>query len=960
MDEGPTTAGSIVGRLKMDRDQWVADMARTRDDARELSSLEPTIRVDADIAAALARLEQIRAAAEHAGVNTTATVTTTAVSAPATGSTNSGAASRTDAIAAAERRLALAESASEIASNRATTAEMRLNEVREQGGRTAAQMAAAELTAAEAVQRAEHAAERAVVAEEALASSQERAARAAIEQAAATETAERATVRANEANTTNASRVGMITAAVVALVPMLAPLAAFTIGAAGALTMMGVAGVAAVRGIQSEMIAGTSVGQSYRGGLQGMKADLDALSKTGAAGMLSSFTAVAGTLSASMPTLNRQVAEFSGFLGRTGSNLFSTAMNGLRILEPLMISIAGWVERLSAGFKSWSADGGLQKFAAYAMATLPQVQSALGGLLTLALRLLDGLAPLGTIGLGALTALSGALNALPVQVLGDLVAGVAAAWAAFKLWGFIAPMLAAVTEAAALATGSIALLGASVTIATGPIGWIVAGVAALVTVLAMSAVAADTAAASTASYTAALQADSGALGENVRLTAVKKLADDGALSSAKTLGVSAKTVTDAVLGNSVALKAVNDAVASATDKYKTLSTVQDKNGQANGDATRKAVETKDAIDKVTSSVGLNSSALQQSQADYALQQEALTGVTGVTNAQGQAVDDLARKYGMTTTQYLAATDSQTKTADQLTTTTQAMFIQGNAAGLLKQSLDLLNGKTLSAAGAQNQFDSQIANMSTHMNAAGKEVNRADTLLEGMTASAVKNRGELIGLTTAAEANAQAFRDSGGSAEDTRLKLISMKDEIIKNAIAHGEDAGQVQAFIDKLFQIPATIPPTKLEVDAAQASADLAAYQFKLGQIPPLLRTVMTVDQVMGTGVGVLKLPGSSDGSTVGGSGSSGVDSVPMMLAPREEIISNKKGQADKYRPLLKAINAGNVPSSVMPATSSSSPAPAGLGATPVTHKHYWKISTNDPVALFQAFTNRTNGLGAV
>jgi hypothetical protein len=163
-------------------------------------------------------------------------------------------------------------------------------------------------------------------------------------------------------------------------------------------------------------------------------------------------------------------------------------------------------------------------------------------------------------------------------------------------------------------------------------------------------------------------------------------------------------------------------------------------------------------------------------------------------------------------------------------------------------------------------------------------------------------------------------------EEVRQKLIDSKQVIIDNAIANGENADEVHAYVDQLFQIPASIPPTRPEFDAAQASADLASYQFKLGQIPTLLRTVMTVDQVMGTGVGVLKLPGSSDGSTVGGSGSSGVDSVPMMLAPGEEIISNKQGQADRARPLLKAINAGIVPSSVMAGAVAAAPASAGSG----------------------------------
>jgi hypothetical protein len=919
MDEGPTTAGSIVGRLKMDRDQWVADMQRTKTDARELGALEPKIKIDADVSTALAKLEQVRAAAEAAGVHTTSSVTATSI--PASGSVPSGAAARVDAVAAAERRLALAESASESATARAIVAEMKFEESRDKRKRTAVQVAAAELAVSEAVKRAEAAAERAIIAEEGLAAAQRKAAETALAKAAAEETSTAATVKANEANKTSVNRVGLIVAAVAALVPMMVPLAAFTVGAAGALTMMGVSGVVAIKGIHDEMAAGTSVGHQYTAGIRGLKGDLDTLAHTGAVSMLSSFHTATGDLNNSMPMLNRQVGEFTGFLGRSATNVFAGSLTGARVLEPLMMSISGWVERLSAGFKEWTGNGGLQTFANYAMATLPQVEGFLSSVSAAIMHILEALAPLGSVGMAVFTGIAGAINGLPVQTLSDLIAMVIAGVGAFKLWGMVAPMLATVTEAAALATGSVGLLGASIEIATGPIGWIVAGVSALVAVFAVSAAATQNATAVTESYTAALKADSGAIGENVRQQAIQQLMASGTLAKGKELGISAKVMTDAALGQTEALNQVNGAVATATDKYKNLSNVQNQNGTANGDATRKAVAQKDAIDNVTGALKLNGPALQQAIRDQKLTNEANGLTTASTDAQGTSVDELARKYGMTTAQYIAATDSQHATADQLTATTQAMFIQNNAAGLLKQSLDLLNGKTLSAAGAQNQFDSQLANMSTHMNAAGNKVDRANTLLDGNTAAAVKNRGELINLTSAAEANAQAFRDNGGLAEATRQKLIDMKKAIVDNAVAHGENRAEVQKYIDTLFKIPATIPPTQLEVDAAAAKKEIRDLQLMLDG---LHATKIHVAAGLGGGGGLVA--NSADGSTVKGSGSSSVDSVRMNVAPGEEIVSNKRGQADKYRPLLKAINAGHVPQTMMAGSVAAASAPTQAG----------------------------------
>lgn len=58
-------------------------------------------------------------------------------------------------------------------------------------------------------------------------------------------------------------------------------------------------------------------------------------------------------------------------------------------------------------------------------------------------------------------------------------------------------------------------------------------------------------------------------------------------------------------------------------------------------------------------------------------------------------------------------------------------------------------------------------------------------------------------------------------------------------------------------------------------------------------------------GLGLLAPGASADGSTVPKDGGPYADRYPYLLAPGEEVISNRRGQADRHRPLLKAINAG-------------------------------------------------------
>jgi hypothetical protein len=873
-DSGPTTVGSILARLRMDRDQWVKDVAETKADARELGALRPTIRVDMDTASAMAQIESLRIAAERAGV---VSVGQTSMPSGAT----AGAAAKVDAVAAAERRLAAAESASESATARATVAEMRLEEIRERVNRSAAQMAAAELSAAEAIKRSETAATKAALAEEALAASQDKASRS--------------TAKANDANSTTISRMGLITTAVSVLLPMMVPLAAAAVGIAGSLTMMGVAGVLALVGIKREMADGTTVGNQYAEGIGELKGDLDQLSRTSATAMLTSFKGVVGDTNAAMPMLNRQVGEFSTLLGKSGGNLFSGALNGARVLEPLLLTVGVYLDSLTAKFNAWTSNGGLQKFANYAMSALPQVERVLGAVANVVMHILEALAPLGSVGLTVLTTVSEVISAIPVDVLSNLLGVVIWGSIAFKAWGFIAPMLAAIS----LQMGAV---GAATAIATGPIGWIAAAVGALAAVFAIVASNQQRATEASRTYTAAVQADSGVIGENVRASAAKALQDAGAFAAAQKLGISTKLITDATLGDTSAKKELNKQLAAATAHTNELIKAQ---GGMTGDKGKKLVS---ATNLITDAVSGQNVGIKQSIDNYNAYQQAIGGTTISTKAQRSALEAEAAAAGTTVAALLAAKSGQVDAGAATAKTTALMFIQNDAAGLLKQSLDLLNGKTLSAAQAQNQFDSQIANMSDHLNAAGNQIDRANTLLDGNTAAAVKNRGELISLAQAAENNAQAFRDNGGSAEDTMAKLNEMKQAIVDNAAAHGENRAEVQQYIDTIFKIPATIPPTKIDADTSAAMAKIAALNAALNALSGkeiVARSDFGSNTLGAKSVDSNGLPTGlrrASGGTVNGPGSSTSDSVPLWASVGEEVI--QASAAAFNRPFLKAYNA--------------------------------------------------------
>lgn len=850
-DQGPTTVGSIVAKLKMDRVDWVKDKDLTKEEAAELGRLSPTITVDTNAAEAIAKLKAVQSAATQAGMsqkNAAAAVAVAQLRQQAT----------TDAAALAMRRLDAA-----IASG--TVSEEKLAVMAEVASR--AQTAQARSTTL---------------------LTNARAALAAVTKAETAEEVENtaATVKANEANKTSASRIGLIATAVAILVPMMVPLAAFTIGAAGALTMMGVAGVLAIVGIKREMAEGTDAGARFAAGTSALKDDLNELAHTSANAMLGSYLNSVGQINAAMPMLNQNVSVFSGILGRSGTNLIRGTITGLGVLEPLLVSVGVYVEGLTAKFAAWTTSGGLQKFGQYATSVLPLVERFLGQLSTAVMHLLESLATLGSAGLSVFGAVLDAISGIPVDTLTQLIAAVMWGTLAFKAWGFIAPMLAGIAT-------QFGAVGAAATIATGPIGWVVGAVAAIVAVTAVLISTQQQATSVQQDYTAAVQADTGAIGENVKAKVAQALQDDGALAAARKLGIALPLVTSAALGNAAAQKQVgaemktvflqHDALIAAGKK---LTPVQE--------AQFKAAVT------LTNSYSTQSASIKTTVAAYNNMQEAQGQATISGWAQVAALQADAKAAGVSVGALLAAKSGQNDTGAATQKTTALMYLQSDAAGLLKQSLDLLNGKTLNAAQAQNQFDSQLANMSTHMDQTGKVINRADTLLTGMTASAVANRGELISLTTAAENNAQAFRDAGGGAEETRQKLISMKQTIIDNAVAHGEDRAQVQQYVDTLFKIPASIPPTKIEVDTAAAMAALDAFKAKYKSLGDTIN--LTATGGAGLGSGLMKAPGHADGGTVAGPGTSTSDSILTRLSVGEEVI--RTASASQARPFLKAFNA--------------------------------------------------------
>ncbi len=903
-NEGPTTVGSIVAKLKMDRDQWVADKDLTKADARELGALNPTIRIDVDTSRAMAQIEALRVAAEGAGV--VAPGQPVGPSGPAAGT-----AAKVDSVAVAEARLAAAESLSESATQRAILAEMRLNEVRTKGKQTAVQLAAAEFAASEAVKKSEQAAVKAIAAEDALAAAQAKVARAALEEAAAKDVNTASTNKAASANRNNLGFMGLIIGAAAILIPMLVPLAANVVAVTGALSGMGVAGVLGILGVKNAMAAGTAQGAQFSSGLQTLKGDLSQLEGTAATGMLAMFNTAVGDINAALPSLNGEISNFTGLLSGVASSILPGILNGFRVLNPLFMDAGQHIQAIADGFLRWTQDGGLQQFAAYAISTIPQVEASLQALGSALVHILQALMPLGTVGLVVLQDVSNVINALPVPVLTALTVGALAGFAAFKLWGAIAPILQSAAGAVALFAGAETAAGVAATgfgiavdTAMGPIGLVVAIVGALAGAIAISAAAADQATASMATYTDALAQDNGILGDNVRAQAAKALADNGAIDSAKKLGLSAATVTDATMGNVAAMKTVTAATKAASDGYKATQEAAGKYGAVVFSATDKQIAAKKAADDLNAKIKAQKDAIDatvKSGIDY----------NSAMQLGGSVAQTMATDLGMTVDAYGKLTAAQTTATA--------------AAKTWKTEIDILNGASQSLEQININLATDAQTMATTIAANVKAVGKAAAdSMDINTAAGLQNHTNILKTIQDMQAKAQAeIAGSDGSiAAQNKANdaLRSGEKAFVDQMVAAGFNRDAIQQVVDTIGKIPAHIY-SQFEIDTASAMAKIAALKAAIAAAAPGAQTSVGVNTAVPSGPlakwAAPAAPGHAGGGTTEGPGTSTSDSVLTWLSVGEETI--KASSAGFNRPFLKAYNAN-------PAKALASVAGSGSG----------------------------------
>lgn len=690
----------------------------------------------------------------------------------------------------------------------------------------------------------------------------------------------------------------LLYSALAMLAPAAVPIAGVAVAGAAALGALGVAGVLAVVGINEEMKKGSPLGNQYAAGVEQIKDQFKGLAATSAEGTLSGFNRSANTLNTYMPSLNRQMGDFSRVTGNVAANGLTGMLGMFTTLDPVMRGFAGYLGDLSARFATIGQSNGLRSFGDYALAVMPQVMATIEALVRGAGNLIAALAPLGSVGLTTLKVIGDILDGIPTEVLTLLVSGALGAYAAFATWSALIPIIQS--------------FGLMLNMSLGPIGLVVAGVGALIGVMVGSAASTKDATAATMGYTAALQRDNGIIAENVRSHTAEQIAKSNAADSAKKLGISLETLTQAALGNKDAQNQVNKVLDDYDRAAKDSKSVTEEMGGVNVAQMRINKDVQASVKSVREEIGNQNSALNEA-VEFERRFNEAKGQTGTTlDAQNSKLSVLAGMYGTNVASLASAQEAERKTADQLAATTLQMQLQNDAGGLLKMQLDELSGKTQSFEVAQNAFEKQLISSTQSLLANGGA-------LDGNSVAAVDNRGNLLQLIQAAQRSSEAFGTMTGSSDQARAKLIEQRNAIIENSVANGMNRDAVTRYIDAVMKIPATSPVTEVKVNTALAEAalqqltrprtvsiqtqitgggsteDPAMTAFRPGTFAPIMpHTGGLVSYLASGGFAGFKAVGT--------------DTVPAMLTPGEIVIKKSSVDSIGAGKLLHANETGRLP----------------------------------------------------
>ncbi|MEU0236785.1 hypothetical protein ABZ234_03775 [Nocardiopsis sp. NPDC006198] len=484
--------------------------------------------------------------------------------------------------------------------------------------------------------------------------------------------------------------------------------------------------------------------------------------------------------------ISRQANPSTITFGRSIGNLTSGVAGLVMNMEPLWTVVAPGLERSTARFAEWGHEAeNFEGFIAWTIANGPVFTEMFGSIASAAIDVGVAIGPLGTIYAQGLTVFAEAISMVAETAPWLLQAAIAAktAQVAFQLFGrvntgLIQPMrelpghireytssLSTVgTNATTAATGTSRFSGA-LSGAVGALGgpW---GIAIAAGVIALGAFATAKARArqETEAYTAAIQADAGALGESARALAVKNLEEEETLQLAERLGFSTDRVTDAVLRQGGAYEEVVGSIDEQIAAYDRMYDAGEISHQQWSGSVTQLMELRDAIDE-----------------------------------EATAVDGAGESYRRQTEAMGPVREGQ----DELNASMAEGAFQARD---LRTALDALTGAHVSAVEAESNFQAAV-------DAATASIATNGSTLDLNTEQGRANEATLRQIRDTTIANTEATRLNGESVAEQTATAARGREEFVRVARQMGLTSTEAEDLADEYLGIPSDVR-TAIEVRA--------------------------------------------------------------------------------------------------------------------------------------------------
>jgi hypothetical protein len=263
------------------------------------------------------------------------------------------------------------------------------------------------------------------------------------------------------------------------------------------------------------------------------------------------------------------------------------------------------------------------------------------------------------------------------------------------------------------------------------------------------------------------------------------------------------------------------------------------------------------------------------------------------------------------------TDLLGKVSDETVDAADAQMSLAQEADGAATNLDKLRSRLQAARTELKQSRQSAREVAESFVGLGDSLNDSDKSLGSWLSELERNAAALRAFQRNAKEAARNGLDEGliaslqqaGSEGALRMRQLAnaTDSEIARANRAWRNGQGAVKDFVDEVGGVKPKYV-TRLEAQVEGAMADLARLRAQLDIPDEYVNVWVTRREVNAAGGPGPQMPnGSADGGTVPKTGKPYADRHHYLLADGEEVISNRRGQADKWRPLLKAINAGRL-----------------------------------------------------